>query len=179
MYEVLTPAARANEQGKVSKRVENTWKHLNISATMLQNRQVFLSEKERYSNPFARGPLALRMTSSLDARGHYGWLHPLGHGCQKRDCFWPLALWMTSPMDARGHYRWLPKFIHGCQSLWRQKIWSTGHILKKLKSIFNLRHNHSMNHKNGLETYNAYFKLQSRKLLNANLILWGQLSTEN
>ena len=39
---------------------------------MLQNRQVFLSDKERYSNPFARGPLALRMTSSLDARGHYG-----------------------------------------------------------------------------------------------------------
>ena len=66
MYEVLTPAAHANEQGKVSKLVEITW------ATMLQNRQVFLSEKERYSNPFARGPLALRMTSSLDARGHYG-----------------------------------------------------------------------------------------------------------
>jgi hypothetical protein len=76
MYEVLTPAAHANEQGKVSKRVENTWKHLNISATMLKNRQVFLSEKDRYSNSFARGPLALRMTSSLDAREHYGWLHP-------------------------------------------------------------------------------------------------------
>ena len=76
MYEVLTPAAHAKEQAKVSKRVENTWIHLNISATMLQNRQVFLSDKERYSNSFARGPLALRMTSSLDARGHYGWLHP-------------------------------------------------------------------------------------------------------
>jgi hypothetical protein len=34
------------------------------------------SEKERYSNSFGRGPQALRMTSSLDARGHYGWLHP-------------------------------------------------------------------------------------------------------
>jgi hypothetical protein len=41
---------------------------LNISATMLQNRQVFLSEKERYSNPFARGPLALRMASSMDTK---------------------------------------------------------------------------------------------------------------
>jgi hypothetical protein len=39
---------------------------------MLQNRQMFLPEKERYFNPVARGPLALRMTSSLDARGHYG-----------------------------------------------------------------------------------------------------------
>ena len=37
-----------------------------------QNRQVFLSEKERYSNSFGRGQQALRMTSSLDARGHYG-----------------------------------------------------------------------------------------------------------
>jgi len=33
---------------------------------------VFLSEKERYSNSFGRGPQALGMTSSLDARGHYG-----------------------------------------------------------------------------------------------------------
>ena len=41
-----------------------------------QNRQVFLSEKERYSNSFGRGQQALGMTSSLDARGHYGWLHP-------------------------------------------------------------------------------------------------------
>jgi hypothetical protein len=65
LHGVLTPAAHANEQGKVSKRVE-------ISATMLQNRQVFPSEKERYSNPCARGPPALRITSSLDARGHYG-----------------------------------------------------------------------------------------------------------
>jgi hypothetical protein len=37
-----------------------------------QNRQVFLSEKERYFNCFGRGPQALGMTSSLDARGHYG-----------------------------------------------------------------------------------------------------------
>jgi hypothetical protein len=43
---------------------------------MLQNRQVFLSEKERYSNPFAREPLALRMLASLDSRGYYGGLHP-------------------------------------------------------------------------------------------------------
>jgi hypothetical protein len=40
-----------------------------------------------------------------------------------------------------------------------------------LKSIFNLKQNHSMNQKNGLETYNADFKLQSRNLFNANLIL--------
>jgi hypothetical protein len=76
LYWVLTLAAHANQQDKVSKRVENTWKRLNMSATMLQNRQVFLSEKERYSNPFERGPLTLRMNSFLDARGHYGWLHP-------------------------------------------------------------------------------------------------------
>jgi hypothetical protein len=36
-----------------------------------------------------------------------------------------------------------------------------------------------MNHGKGLETYNADFKLQSRKLFNANLILQCQLSTEN
>jgi hypothetical protein len=61
---------QTNKAKSVSKlkTLENT----SISATMLQNRQVFLSEKERYSNPFARGPLALRMISSLDARGHYG-----------------------------------------------------------------------------------------------------------
>jgi hypothetical protein len=68
MYEVLTPAAHANELGKVSKRVQNTGIHLNISAIMLQNRQMFLSEKERYSNPFARRPLALWMTSSMVAK---------------------------------------------------------------------------------------------------------------
>jgi hypothetical protein len=72
IYKVLTPETHANKQGKVSKRLKNTLKHLKLSAAMLQNRQVFLSDKERYSNPFARGPLALRMTSSLDARGHYG-----------------------------------------------------------------------------------------------------------
>ena len=34
--------------------------------------------KERYSSSikFGRGPQALGMTSPLDARGHYGWLHP-------------------------------------------------------------------------------------------------------
>ncbi len=77
---------------------------------MLQNRLLFLSEKERYSNPFARGPLALRMTSSLNALPG-GTMDDFIHGCQKRennrdwDNFWPLALWMTSPMDARVHYR--------------------------------------------------------------------------
>jgi len=35
------------------------------------NRQLFLSEKERNSNPFARGPPVLPMISSVDARGHY------------------------------------------------------------------------------------------------------------
>jgi hypothetical protein len=33
---------------------------------------VFLSEKERYSNPFAGGQLALWLISAMDARGHYG-----------------------------------------------------------------------------------------------------------
>jgi hypothetical protein len=36
-----------------------------------ESRQVFLSEKERNSNPFARGPLALWLISAMDTRGHY------------------------------------------------------------------------------------------------------------
>jgi hypothetical protein len=39
--------------------------------TMLQNGQVFLSEAERYSNPFARGQLALWLIFAMVARGHH------------------------------------------------------------------------------------------------------------
>jgi hypothetical protein len=143
----LTPAAHAKEQAKVSKRVENTWIHLNISATMLQNRQVFLIWQGEVFQSFCKRATgtkddfiprrqgALWMTSSMVAkigtgiasgRWHYGWLRP----------------WMT-----RGGT--IDDFIHGCRSLREKKVWSTGHILK-IESIFNLKQNHSMNQKMGL-----------------------------
>ena len=102
-----------------------------------QNRQVFLSEKERYSNSFGRGQQALRMTSSLDARGHYGWLHPWtpqregdsleGEEFQllwkraagTKDDFIPGrqgALWMTSSMDATEGGR--TRSTQHCHTLW-------------------------------------------------------------
>jgi hypothetical protein len=51
-----------------------------------------------------------------------------------------------------------------------KKVWSTGHILK---NEINFQSEAKPQHesKNGLETYNADFKLQSRNLFNANLIL--------
>jgi hypothetical protein len=70
---------------------------------------VFLSEKERYSNPFVGGPLALWLISAisaLDARGHKDdFIH--GRHVGKRaagtmDDFiygHQGALWMTSSMD--------------------------------------------------------------------------------
>ena len=102
------------------------------------------------------------------------------HGCQNRDgdSFWPLALWVTSPMDARGHYRWLHPWLpklerkesleHRCHRT-HSENWNQFSIWSKTTAWI----------KNGLETYNADFKLQSRNLFNANLILWCQLSTEN
>jgi hypothetical protein len=61
-------------------------------------------------------------------------------------------------------------FIHGCRSLRRKKVWSTGHILK-IEINFQSEAKPQHESKNGLETYNADFKLQSRNLFNANLIL--------
>ena len=48
---------------------------------------------------------------------------------------------------------------------WEKRKFGAQDTFWKLKPIFNLKQNHSMNHKKGLEAYNADFKLQSRKLL--------------
>jgi hypothetical protein len=61
---------------EISKQVEKNKSNNAAKAAMHQNRWVFLSEKERYSNPFARGPLTLCLISAMDTRGHYGRLHP-------------------------------------------------------------------------------------------------------
>jgi len=61
-------------------------------------------------------------------------------------------------------------FIHGCRSLREKKVWSTRHILK-IEINFQSEAKPQHESKNGLETYNADFKLQSRNLFNANLIL--------
>ena len=95
-------------------------------------------------------------TGIASGRLHYGWLHPWTRGGTIDD------------------------FIHGCRSLTRRekKVWSTGHILK-IEINFQSEAKPQHESKNGLETYNADFKLQSRNLFNANLILWCQLSTGN
>jgi hypothetical protein len=53
-----------------------------------------------------------------------------------------------------------------------KKVWSTGHILKiEINFQSEAKPQHESQNARRLETYNAYFKLQSRNLFNANLIL--------
>jgi hypothetical protein len=95
-WSISKPPAHANEQGKVSKQIEKQQYRVVL---------LFLSEKKRHFNPFARGPLALLESLADFCHGPWlqrGTLNDFIHECYRESV--QLVLWLISSMIPREYY---------------------------------------------------------------------------